>query len=264
MDNTYSIASRKRRIAALLIDSWWFGLLSMLIVFGAAESLAFSWDDVFLSSSFSFFTLGPIISFCIFMCKDAYQGMSPGKRLLGIRVVNMHQQAIPAWQTIMRNVTLPFWPLDFLAMVLNSNKRRLGDLIASTQVIRDPQISSQQRLSIAGILVVFYLFTPNLPALSVTPDAMHQWPQMMIKRSEAYQFAEQQVRSHSGIEQFIGFIQDIEVGSNSQINMVNQQGHAQFELNVIGEKDSLPVFVTLDRENGQWQLTSLTYEHVEQ
>ncbi|NVK39001.1 MAG: RDD family protein [Gammaproteobacteria bacterium] len=263
MDNTYPIASRKRRIAALLVDSWWFGLLTTLIVFWAIEVSALSLDDLYLSSSYSLFTVAPLLSFFIFMCKDAYQGMSPGKRLLGIRVLNKNLEPVTPWQTLVRNLTLPFWPLDFLAMILSSKKRRLGDYLANTQVVRDTQINSEQRLIVAGLMVAFYMFTPNLPALSVSPDAMLQWPQMMIKRSGAYEYAEQQVRVHSGIEQFIGVIQDIEVGGNSQINMVNQHGHAQFELNVIGEKDSLPVFVTLDRENGQWQLVSLNYEHID-
>ena len=70
-----------------------------------------------------------------------YQGMTPGKRAMGIRVV--HDDGTPVgWSaSVVRNLlrfvdSLPlFYVVGFTSMMLNSEFRRLGDIVAAAVVI---------------------------------------------------------------------------------------------------------------------------------
>ena len=79
-----------------------------------------------------------------------YDGRTPGKRALGIRVV--HDDGTPVgWSaSVVRNLLrfvdwLPlFYVLGFVSMVLNSEFRRLGDIVAGTVVVYTDQPGSKQ------------------------------------------------------------------------------------------------------------------------
>ena len=72
---------------------------------------------------------------------EVYNGMTPGKRTMGIRVV--HDDGTPvAWSSsLLRNLirSVDFFPFfnitGFITMVMNSRFKRLGDLAAGTVVV---------------------------------------------------------------------------------------------------------------------------------
>lgn len=75
-----------------------------------------------------------------------WNGQTPGKRLLGIRVLSTRGQPINAWQAIMRNVLrladampvlgpIPTYQLGMLVMISNSRFQRIGDLLCRTIVV---------------------------------------------------------------------------------------------------------------------------------
>lgn len=72
------------------------------------------------------------------------QGMTPGKSMLGIQVVNVDATPISWTPSLIRNIlrTVDFLPLlyglGFLTMLLNQRFQRLGDLAAGTLVIYKP------------------------------------------------------------------------------------------------------------------------------
>ncbi|NQU24138.1 MAG: RDD family protein, partial [Candidatus Nealsonbacteria bacterium] len=82
-----------------------------------------------------------------------FNGQTPGKRLLGIRVVTVEGQPINAVQAILRNflrivdsqpaVQLMGWPMMYLvgltAAAMNDRFQRLGDLAAGTMVVIEEQ-----------------------------------------------------------------------------------------------------------------------------
>jgi uncharacterized RDD family membrane protein YckC len=71
------------------------------------------------------------------------QGRSPGKRLVGLRVVDGHGLPLTLQQSFLRNAAraldmMPFaYGLGALACRLDPQHRRLGDLLADTLVIRE-------------------------------------------------------------------------------------------------------------------------------
>lgn len=70
-----------------------------------------------------------------------WRGQTPGKRLLGIRVIQWSGTSISFYQSAARNIlrvadSLPFfYALGFLVMACNREQRRLGDLAAGTLVV---------------------------------------------------------------------------------------------------------------------------------
>ncbi len=73
----------------------------------------------------------------------AWNGQSPGKRLLGIRVVRDAGFPIDAGASVIRNlvrlveVALGFYLISAVATLLSKENKRLGDIAAGTIVIRD-------------------------------------------------------------------------------------------------------------------------------
>jgi uncharacterized RDD family membrane protein YckC len=92
----------------------------------------FRFDPVADSGGWIFFSL---IGFALFYCKDAFDGRSPAKRILGLQLVGKSSGA-PArpLQTLLRNVTVIFSPIELIAVLINPG-RRLGDVIAGTKLV---------------------------------------------------------------------------------------------------------------------------------
>ncbi|HEY0141467.1 MAG TPA: RDD family protein [Thermoanaerobaculia bacterium] len=73
------------------------------------------------------------------------QGRTPGKATLKLRVVDARGLPVSLYQSLVRNITrvldfLPaFYGVGAIATLLSPNRRRLGDLIADTLVVRDAQ-----------------------------------------------------------------------------------------------------------------------------
>ena len=71
----------------------------------------------------------------------ATNGQSPGKRVLGLRVIKVQGYPISFSDSAIRNIVrivdmLPFaYGVGLLTMLLNKNWQRLGDLAAGTLVV---------------------------------------------------------------------------------------------------------------------------------
>ena len=62
--------------------------------------------------------------------------LSPGKRLIGLTVVNVNgDTCVPLWKQIARSLTLLIWPIEALVVVLSSSHRRISDRILGLEVI---------------------------------------------------------------------------------------------------------------------------------
>jgi hypothetical protein len=73
------------------------------------------------------------------------QGRTPGKRMMKIRVIDARGLPVSLHQSLVRNITrvldfLPaFYGVGAIAVLASSSRRRLGDIIADTLVVRDAQ-----------------------------------------------------------------------------------------------------------------------------
>jgi len=104
-----------------------------------------------------------IFFFAIFMLFFGYfilfewlwQGRTPGKRMLGIRVVRDGGFAVDLVSSMIRNVvriveaTLGFYAISAISALLSPQNRRLGDLAAGTLVVRDQRYERTRSLPYA-------------------------------------------------------------------------------------------------------------------
>jgi uncharacterized RDD family membrane protein YckC len=163
----YWLAGPARRLPAWLID---------LVIQGVALA-AVCWG-LGLASSFlelpgSSFGLFAVIVFLVQwfyggLLEATWNGQTPGKRAMGLRVVTVQGQPIRVWQAVLRNVlravdamplvpllplawgpfglAWPFFSVGLIAASLSDRFQRLGDMAAGTMVIVD------QTARLAGVL----------------------------------------------------------------------------------------------------------------
>ncbi|MEO7192022.1 MAG: RDD family protein [Vicinamibacterales bacterium] len=92
-----------------------------------------------------FFTI-----FCIYWgyfaaFEIAWRGQTPGKRVMGLRVVRDSGRPVDAAASLLRNLlravdALPvFYGVGVICMLLNRRSKRIGDLVAGTVVVYDRQ-----------------------------------------------------------------------------------------------------------------------------
>jgi uncharacterized RDD family membrane protein YckC len=143
---TYRVAGIGARFLAWLIDgAFILGLAFIGVLFslpleagrpGLGQALMVLWSFVLMWGYFLFF-------------EWLWIGQTPGKRVLGIRVIQSKGTAISFSQSAVRNIlraadSLPvFYVLGFVAAATNREHRRLGDLAADTLVVH---IDRQPRL----------------------------------------------------------------------------------------------------------------------
>ncbi len=144
----YGVAGIGSRGGAVLIDT---GLeLLALCVLGAGVIGAATASGSFGMSvpSGVFIAVGAVGLFAItsgyFMLFEIlWNGQTPGKRILGLRVMRESGYPLRPVDAVIRNVVrivdwLPvFYGVGILAMLLNQRSRRLGDFAAGTIVVRE-------------------------------------------------------------------------------------------------------------------------------
>jgi uncharacterized RDD family membrane protein YckC len=151
---SYELAGLGSRFLALLVDlSIQIGvviLVALLLVWvaqaapGGGKDLAPTSkiadaivDSIFIIAAFMLF-FGYFIIF-----EWRFNGRTPGKRLLGIRVVRDGGFPVDFTASVVRNVVrvlefaLGFYAVSAIATLLSPMNRRLGDLAAGTIVVRD-------------------------------------------------------------------------------------------------------------------------------
>jgi len=128
------------RFLAILIDSaiisamssFFYVLISQVLPVGIALAL-------FVTVNF-LLTWGWHLYF-----ETRHQGRTPGKRALRIRVIDARGLPVSLYQSLVRNITRvldfapAFYGIGAIAMMSSPTRRRLGDIIADTLVVRDLQ-----------------------------------------------------------------------------------------------------------------------------
>ncbi len=150
----YELAGLGSRFLALLIDTIVQALVfaAILIVGGLGASRAHLVANALHIGSKAFastvFAITLTLVFLIFygyfvFFEKLWNGQTPGKKLLGIRVVRDGGYAVELMDSIIRNLirilesTIGFYFLSAISMLLSSENKRLGDYAAGTIVVRD-------------------------------------------------------------------------------------------------------------------------------
>jgi uncharacterized RDD family membrane protein YckC len=157
----YEIAGIGSRGAALLVDSLVqlalavvlvAGAMALLVVLGVMQGIAEALADIPDSggSVVGFLILGVVVVglFAIFAgyfiaFEIVWNGQTPGKRMLGLRVIRENGYPMRPVDAVIRNLvrivdSLPTaYAVGLLTMLLNSRSRRLGDFAAGTVVVHE-------------------------------------------------------------------------------------------------------------------------------
>lgn len=156
VDLEYEVAGLGSRFVAALVDStiigfvatlvWVFGFLGLALIEGLLLLIEDSDPgdgDYYAAMAVSTFLTFVVIWGYYVLFEMIWQGQSPGKRWLGLRVIKDGGYPIRFVDSTVRNVVrlvdfLPFYYIvGAIVMMLNRRYRRLGDLAAGTVVVKE-------------------------------------------------------------------------------------------------------------------------------
>lgn len=144
----YDVAGIGSRFLAALIDTILIILVQVILVGGVLLITNLALDDV--SSTVSAWVAGilGLVSFVFFwgfyiFFEILWNGQTPGKRIVGLRVIRVDGTPVAVSEVIIRNLVriIDFMPIAYgvgvVTMFINTNSRRVGDLAAGTLVVHD-------------------------------------------------------------------------------------------------------------------------------
>lgn len=155
----FALASIGNRFLAVAIDHFIQILTIFILAWGiynwtgiANEGLGAGPGGLFQEMSKWTFALLVIVIFLIFsgyfiLFEWFWNGQTPGKRLMKLRVIRKDGRPITLWEAIARNLLriadnlpspfIPIYSVGLIAIFLSNRDQRLGDLFAGTVVIRE-------------------------------------------------------------------------------------------------------------------------------
>lgn len=155
----FALASIGNRFIAVAIDHTiqYLGMLIVAIVFLFAAGVFTSDDPTFIDNLGAdtpkwIVAVMIIAVFALFTGYFAFfewwwDGQTPGKRLMKLRVIREDGRPITLWEAIARNIlrifdaipgfAIPIYSIGLIVVFLNSRDQRVGDMFAGTVVIRE-------------------------------------------------------------------------------------------------------------------------------
>ncbi len=141
----FALAGIGSRALALTLDTLLQGVLYLIVILIAVflvPSTALGWIPGAWAPAIAIF-----LAFCIYWGYFAafealWRGQTPGKRVVGIRVVKDSGRPINAIEGIGRNLMRAvdgflFYAVGLVCMMISRENRRLGDYVAGTLVVHD-------------------------------------------------------------------------------------------------------------------------------
>jgi len=242
----FASASRKRRIAALLIDHFVMTFLIISIVFIA---LGPDFMDANSAGKMSATMLGVMLpGFFLYLAKDSIQGISLGKWVLGIMVRDESDPMVtPSFgRLLIRNLFLLIWPVEFIVLITNNRKMRLGDKTAKTIVVKNLRKPGKAQRMVTLLAIIVFLGSFTFLFISFS-----------IKNSEAYKVSVKEIETDKKILLKTGGIKGFGMLPLGSITTTNGQGKAELEIKVLGKKKDLKIHVYLEKElGGEWKVVN--------
>ncbi|GAB2800833.1 hypothetical protein GCM10027275_53570 [Rhabdobacter roseus] len=190
-----------------------------------------------------------MVGLLLYFAKDSVKGMSIGKWIMGIGVRDeaaLHE--VPSLgRLFLRNVFILIWPVELIVLVIDPEKKRLGDKVAKTKVFENENKPKALTRILTGIGLgaVFIAF-----AFLFTSSA--------VKNSDAYQVAIREIENNNEIQAETGGIKGYGMIPSGNINITDGYGQAQLEIKVLGSTKNLTVLAYLEKQpEGAWQLVQL-------
>src|SRR5688572_7466905 len=182
LETNFTLSTRRARIAAFIIDHV---VLTFAMVSTIFLSLGPSFMDEDDAGKMTLTMLAVMIpGFLFYFAKDTVRGVSAGKWIMGIMVRDAnHPNDIPSFiRLVTRNLFVIIWPIEFIVFASNQEKRRLGDKVASTMVVDNPDKPKRlpRVLALVGVGIVFFAF-------------IFLFTGSVMKNSDAYKVAIQEI-----------------------------------------------------------------------
>ncbi len=241
------LSSRKRRLAAFLIDHTIASTIIILFTF-IALGPNFMESEVMKDKMLNIilFTTIPIIIFYCF--KDSYKGISLGKWIMGIIVKNNIDYNTPILKNlVLRNVSYIILPIEMIVLAFNKDKKRIGDMLAGTKVVTNPNKPKMYLRIIAfitiGIISILFMFFTTAASM---------------KGSAAYKVAIENIEINDDIIEQTGGIIGYGYMPLGNISIRNGHGNAGLQIKVLGKKSDTTAIVFLYKEpNGEWTIRAI-------
>lgn len=198
----YDVAGIGSRFLAALIDTaliilaqlLLIGLVILMMVFiletDISEGNLSSWALAIIGIISFIFLWGYYIFFEIF-----WNGQTPGKRWVGLRVIRLDGTPITASEAVIRNLVriidlLPSaYGIGVVTMFISSNSRRVGDLAAGTLVVHDRGVNELGNISPVSHAMVNTWVTKNdvpegFPVEKLSQDELQVIEEFLSRRRE--------------------------------------------------------------------------------
>ena len=251
-----NLSSRKRRIAAFMIDHFVMTFLMVSIVFLALGPNFMDENNMSKMATKMLAVMLP--GFLLYFVKDSIKGISVGKWIMGISVgkwimgimvrdANNPNEAPSFGRLLVRNLFIIIWPVEFIVLATSQEKKRLGDNTAKTIVVKNPNKPSKlpRILAFAGVGIAFFTFTFLFAGTA-------------MKNSDAYKVAIEEIEQNEEIITETGGITGYGMIPTGNVSISNGIGQAQLEIKIHGNDKDLNVSVYLTKEpNGEWKLIEI-------
>lgn len=249
LSNSITLASRKRRIAAFIIDHFTLTFLMVATVIMMDNPMQENYEGMERLQMIMLMVMLP--GFLLYFGKDCIKGMSLGKWIMGIKVRNEISGDTPSpVKLFARNLTIIIWPIEAIILAVSPDKKRLGDKLVKTCVTRNTpkQMRNFRILAVAMLAVTYFVF-------------MIFWVGSSMKDSAAYKTAVTQIESNQAIIESTGGIVGYGYFPAGNINITNNYGTADFQIKVKGKTDDVTVSVLLEKlPEGEWKIKDFQYE----
>lgn len=225
-----------RRAVAFYIDAF---IVTMLVFIPMYRSITQIETNADFISAVNNSILYSIIALVILAIKDCFKGTSLGKWMLGIRVVDVESGKIPSVsKSIVRNIFIVIWPVEFFALLFSKDKRRIGDKIANTIVVRERNKSSIKRVLIIILTVIIFLSSFIFLIGS------------LLKSDQSYQTAIEYIERNEDLLNVTKGIKGYGLMPMGSIEVTNGYGQAGLTISVKGNEKDVKVYIYLEKKPG--------------
>lgn len=156
----FALASIGNRFLAVALDHFiqYFSMIILAWIFiiasglGSGDGNSGLFEDLRNEAPKWMIAIMIIVLFLVFtgyfvMFEWLWNGQTPGKRLLKLRVIREDGRPITFWEALARNIirlfdtfpgfVLPIYSIGLISIFMNSRDQRVGDLFAGTVVVRE-------------------------------------------------------------------------------------------------------------------------------
>lgn len=190
----YTVAGIGSRFLAALVDTTIIVILQLIVLGTSAYALKaaklMSDMDAWSAAIFGLISFVLFWGYYIFF-EMVWNGQSPGKRWAGLRVIRADGTPVTLAESVIRNLVriIDFMPIGYgvgiVAMFINSQARRLGDMAAGSLVIHDGGEISIKSIAAHGHIAIpvdLPALNPNLPLERIQPDDIQIMEDFLARR----------------------------------------------------------------------------------